>query len=409
MERQLYDDMSYHKTCFKCLSCASTLSISAVAKIKGDLYCRVCFKKIFKEKGTYASFGAKTLAANAPMKDVHAAATSRMSVMAGGGTTPGSLSVTATAGAGSAPGSGAPTPSSAAAAAAAATAAAGVNHSLFYDDDDDDEPPVPTPSAAAKPATPASAAAPAAATAPAKPAAVFVATPTASAPASAATSPAAVTPASSISAAAKPAAAPAAEPESDSSTPAVTPNAATAAPVSDTFRTGLRPAAVRPGLSSPSSATAPAAVNSSAPAASAAPAALSVSPAAAAAAPGDAAAAAPEPPLSAKAAAIKRFSVFTAPAPTAKCVKCSKTVYDMEKQVYDNEPYHKTCFKCLSCSSTLGITAVAKIKGDLYCKVCFKKIFKEKGTYASFGAKTLAANAPMKDVIAAQQSGATNE
>lgn len=92
-----------------------------------------------------------------------------------------------------------------------------------------------------------------------------------------------------------------------------------------------------------------------------------------------------------------------------QCGVCEKTVYPMERQLYDDMSYHKTCFKCLSCASTLSISAVAKIKGDLYCRVCFKKIFKEKGTYASFGAKTLAANAPMKDVIAAQQSGATNE
>jgi len=29
------------------------------------------------------------------------------------------------------------------------------------------------------------------------------------------------------------------------------------------------------------------------------------------------------------------------------------------------------------------------IKGDLYCKPCFLKVFKEKGSYASFGVKTL--------------------
>lgn len=49
----------------------------------------------------------------------------------------------------------------------------------------------------------------------------------------------------------------------------------------------------------------------------------------------------------------------------------------------------------------MGLTSVAKIAGDLYCKPCFKKTFKEKGTYASFGAHTLAQNAPMKDKLAA--------
>jgi cysteine/glycine-rich protein len=81
----------------------------------------------------------------------------------------------------------------------------------------------------------------------------------------------------------------------------------------------------------------------------------------------------------------------------------------MEKITYDGIDYHKTCFKCLKCSKTMTISAVAKIKGDLYCKNCFKAIFKEKGNYASFGAKTLAQNAPYKDLAAAGMEGAAKE
>ena len=74
----------------------------------------------------------------------------------------------------------------------------------------------------------------------------------------------------------------------------------------------------------------------------------------------------------------------------------------MEQVIYDGVYYHKSgCFKCKQCNCTLGLSSVAKIAGDLYCKPCFKKIFKEKGNYASFGAHTLAQNAPMKDLFAA--------
>jgi len=72
-----------------------------------------------------------------------------------------------------------------------------------------------------------------------------------------------------------------------------------------------------------------------------------------------------------------------------KCKVCSKTVYDQEKQVYDKTVWHQACFKCLNCKSRISVKAVAMIQGDLYCKNCFLKTFKEKGSYASFGPKTL--------------------
>lgn len=72
-----------------------------------------------------------------------------------------------------------------------------------------------------------------------------------------------------------------------------------------------------------------------------------------------------------------------------KCKVCLKTVYDQEKQVYDKTVWHIACFKCLSCKRRIDVKAVAMIQGDLYCKPCFLKVFKEKGSYASFGPKTL--------------------
>jgi len=72
-----------------------------------------------------------------------------------------------------------------------------------------------------------------------------------------------------------------------------------------------------------------------------------------------------------------------------KCKVCLKTVYDQEKQVYDKTVWHIACFKCLSCKRRIDVKSVAMIQGDLYCKPCFLKVFKEKGSYASFGPKTL--------------------
>jgi len=74
---------------------------------------------------------------------------------------------------------------------------------------------------------------------------------------------------------------------------------------------------------------------------------------------------------------------------STKCTVCEKTVYDQERQSYDNKHWHQACFKCLSCKRRIDVKSVAMIKGDLYCKPCFLKVFKEKGSYASFGVKTL--------------------
>lgn len=61
MEALTYDGQTYHKTCFKCLECGSRVSLSGVAMIQGDLYCKNCFIQKFKVKGTYHIFGTHTM------------------------------------------------------------------------------------------------------------------------------------------------------------------------------------------------------------------------------------------------------------------------------------------------------------------------------------------------------------
>jgi len=57
MELLQYDKGTYHRNCFKCQMCASTITnLKSVAMISGDLYCKNCFMKVFKEKGKYSSF-----------------------------------------------------------------------------------------------------------------------------------------------------------------------------------------------------------------------------------------------------------------------------------------------------------------------------------------------------------------
>jgi len=206
-ERQSYDNRHWHLACFKCLSCKRRIDVKSVAMIKGDLYCKPCFLKVFKEKGSYASFGVKTLPNWKPGQD-------------------------------------------------AAVSDGGVG-----------SPTTPPPDAAAQHD-----------------------------------------------------AAPAANSEAKESA---------AAPKV------LKPAADQP-------ASAPSGVN-----------------------------------------------FCSSDLPNPKCKVCVKTVYDQEKQVYDKTVWHIACFKCLSCKRRIDVKAVAMIQGDLYCKACFLKVFKEKGSYASFGPKTL--------------------
>ncbi|KAJ3081073.1 Kinesin light chain 3, partial [Rhizoclosmatium hyalinum] len=63
-----------------------------------------------------------------------------------------------------------------------------------------------------------------------------------------------------------------------------------------------------------------------------------------------------------------------------KCAQCSKTVYAMEKIVYNDMVFHKTCFKCKHCSKMLKTGEAAKAENDFYCKPHFQQLFKLKGT-----------------------------
>jgi len=55
-ESQAYDEFTFHKACFKCLHCNSSLTVASVAKIDGRIYCKPCFTKMFKTKGSYGVF-----------------------------------------------------------------------------------------------------------------------------------------------------------------------------------------------------------------------------------------------------------------------------------------------------------------------------------------------------------------
>jgi LIM domain len=51
VESITYDKRTWHKSCFRCTSCDTTVSISAVAMIEGVLYCKPCFHRIFASTG----------------------------------------------------------------------------------------------------------------------------------------------------------------------------------------------------------------------------------------------------------------------------------------------------------------------------------------------------------------------
>lgn len=60
MESVQYDKKVYHKSCFKCKECQRTLTLSGIAQFSGFLYCKNCFKRIFKTRGKYDDFGEHT-------------------------------------------------------------------------------------------------------------------------------------------------------------------------------------------------------------------------------------------------------------------------------------------------------------------------------------------------------------
>lgn len=54
-----YDNMTWHKACFRCLNCKGVVALKQVAVIRGDLYCKACFMRMFAIKGTYSVFSEK--------------------------------------------------------------------------------------------------------------------------------------------------------------------------------------------------------------------------------------------------------------------------------------------------------------------------------------------------------------
>jgi len=67
---------------------------------------------------------------------------------------------------------------------------------------------------------------------------------------------------------------------------------------------------------------------------------------------------------------------------STKCVKCEKTVYDLERITALNKNFHKTCFRCKHCDNVLSIKGFAAIDGEPYCKPHYLELFKSKGNYA---------------------------
>jgi hypothetical protein len=51
-----YDGILYHNACFKCKECKFSLTVKNVAQFQGEVYCKNCFVRMFKTKGTYTVF-----------------------------------------------------------------------------------------------------------------------------------------------------------------------------------------------------------------------------------------------------------------------------------------------------------------------------------------------------------------
>jgi len=67
---------------------------------------------------------------------------------------------------------------------------------------------------------------------------------------------------------------------------------------------------------------------------------------------------------------------------SAQCIKCDKTVYDLEKISALGKIFHKTCFRCKHCDNVLSIKGFAAIDGEPYCKPHYLELFKSKGNYS---------------------------
>nr|GEW99115.1 LIM domain-containing protein PLIM2b-like [Tanacetum cinerariifolium] len=48
------DGVTYHKSCFRCIHCKGTLSMSNYSSMDGVLYCKPHFEQLFKESGNFS-------------------------------------------------------------------------------------------------------------------------------------------------------------------------------------------------------------------------------------------------------------------------------------------------------------------------------------------------------------------
>ena len=53
MEKLEIDGVIYHKRCFKCRECGTTLSARTYAKGNGNVYCKAHYTQLFQRKGNY--------------------------------------------------------------------------------------------------------------------------------------------------------------------------------------------------------------------------------------------------------------------------------------------------------------------------------------------------------------------
>ncbi|XP_078716642.1 uncharacterized protein LOC144934572 isoform X2 [Lampetra fluviatilis] len=67
MDRLVADTRVYHRLCFRCYHCSTSLSLCSYASLHGNVYCKPHFQQLFKAKGNYdEGFGRK------PHKDLWA-------------------------------------------------------------------------------------------------------------------------------------------------------------------------------------------------------------------------------------------------------------------------------------------------------------------------------------------------
>eukprot|EP01113_Clastostelium_recurvatum_P016717 TRINITY_DN1964_c0_g1_i4.p1 TRINITY_DN1964_c0_g1~~TRINITY_DN1964_c0_g1_i4.p1 ORF type:complete len:251 (+),score=66.04 TRINITY_DN1964_c0_g1_i4:75-827(+) len=78
------------------------------------------------------------------------------------------------------------------------------------------------------------------------------------------------------------------------------------------------------------------------------------------------------------------------PASREMCVRCSKTVYALERLEMEGKIFHKACFRCAHCDSVIKAGNCAALDSKFYCKPHFKQLFALKGNYnEGFGTEKL--------------------